>query len=146
MNPIARIENADGEVYAVLSYQPDLNYLLMKWIGFCTDDELKQATLHMLHWQKTEGNTYGCRVHVHDTKEFDVAWVGAIDWIVNDFFANAYDAGLRLNISVLSPDLFSKLSSEALFQQPDSKVPTHLFETLEAAESWIRDNGPGLDQ
>ena len=145
MNPIARIENADGNVYAILSYQPNLNYLLMKWIGFCTDEELKQATLHMLQWQQTEGDIYNCRVHIHDTKEFDVAWVDTVDWIVNDFFDKAYDAGLRLNISVLSPDLFSKLSSEALFQQPGSKVPTQLFETLEAAESWIRNNGSTLN-
>jgi hypothetical protein len=135
--PIEKIENADGEVYAVLQYEPDKNYLLMKWIGYCTEEEMKSASLRMLDWQRQEGRRKGCRFHVHDTKELEGAWVGVVDWIRNDFFPQCYEAGLRYNISVLSPDLFSKLSSEALFQRPSAKVPTLLFETMSQAERWL---------
>lgn len=62
---------------------------------------------------------------------------GAIDWIVTEFFNKAYPFGLRCNISVLSPDLFSMVSSEALQQHPGSLVPTKLFESLVAAEQFI---------
>ncbi len=137
MIPIEKIENADGEVYAVLQYEPDKNYLLMKWIGYCTEEEMKSASLRMLDWQRQEGRRKGCRFHVHDTKELEGAWVGVVDWIRNDFFPQCYEAGLRYNISVLSPDLFSKLSSEALFQRPSAKVPTLLFETMSQAERWL---------
>ncbi len=74
----------------------------MKWIGFCTDDELMQATLKMLEWQQAEGQQRACRFHVHDTKEFDVAWAGTVDWIVNDYFPKIHAAGVRYNISIVS--------------------------------------------
>ena len=137
MTTIEKIENADGEVYAVLQYEPDKNYLLMKWIGYCTEEEMKRATLRMLDWQRQEGRKKNCRFHVHDTKELEGAWVGVVDWIRNEFFPQCYEAGLRYNISVLSPDLFSKLSSEALFQRSSTKVPTVLFETMSQAERWL---------
>ncbi|MGA0558603.1 hypothetical protein ACO2Q8_18220 [Larkinella sp. VNQ87] len=129
--------NQAGDVYAILSDEPTANYLLMKWIGFCTDEELMQATLTMLDWQRTVGQARGCRFHVHDTKEFDVAWAGSVDWIVNEYFPSAYEAGVRFNISILSPDLFSKLSSEALFEKHSPMIPTRLFETLSEAERFI---------
>ncbi|GAB3275832.1 hypothetical protein GCM10027347_49350 [Larkinella harenae] len=137
MNELVRVKNEEGFVYAILSEEPEKNYLLMKWIGFCTDEELMQATLNMLEWQLTVGQERGCVFHVHDTKEFDVAWSGAIDWIINDYFPRAFEAGVRYNISILSPDLFSKLSSEALFEKSNPIIPTRLFETLPEAEDFI---------
>ncbi|HLK98707.1 MAG TPA: hypothetical protein VK364_13130 [Hymenobacter sp.] len=137
MTPIYTARNAADEVYAELQYNADRNYLFMRWSGYCTDDELKQATLQMLDWQQTEGQQRACRFHVHDTKEFETAWTRTIDWIVNEFFNKAYAFGLRGNISILSPDLFSKVSSEALQQYPGSLVPTLLFESLMAAEQFI---------
>ncbi|RRB17757.1 hypothetical protein [Larkinella knui] len=137
MNELTKIENEEGVVYAILSYEPAKNYLLMKWIGFCTDEELMQATLRMLEWQLAEGKQKACRFHVHDTKEFDVAWAGTVDWIVNEYFPKIYDAGVRYNISILSPDLFSKLSSEALFEKSNPVLPTRLCETLSEAERFI---------
>lgn len=137
MNELTSIKNEEGIVYAILSYEPTKNYLLMKWIGFCTDEELMLATLKMLEWQQAEGGVRGCQFHVHDTKEFDVAWAGAVDWIVSDYFPRLYKAGVRHNISILSPDLFSKLSSEALFEQTDPIIPTKLCETLSEAERFI---------
>jgi hypothetical protein len=134
---IQKIENTNGEVYAVLQYEPDKNYLLMKWIGYCTEEEMQSATLRMLDWQRREGRQKHCHFHVHDTKELEGAWVGVVDWIRNEFFPQCYEAGLRYNISVLSPDLFSKLSSEALFHRSSAKVPTLLFETLSQAERWL---------
>ncbi|RRB07043.1 hypothetical protein [Larkinella rosea] len=137
MNELTSIKNEEGEVYAIMSYEPSRNYLLMKWIGFCTDDELITATLKMLEWQQSEGWRHVCQFHVHDTKEFDVAWAGAVDWIVNEYFPQLHRAGVRYNISILSPDLFSKLSSEALFEKSEPVLPTKLCETLSEAERFI---------
>lgn len=137
MTPIYTAKNAADEVYAELCYNGGKNYLFMRWSGFCTDDELKSATLRMLDWQQSDGQQLGCRFHVHDTKEFETAWTGTVDWIVGEFFNKAYTFGLRCNISVLSPDLFSQLSSEALHHYPDSRVPTVLFNSLAAAEQYI---------
>ncbi|KAA9356698.1 hypothetical protein F0P93_02830 [Larkinella humicola] len=142
MNEISRIENEEGDVYAILRYEPTKNYLLMKWIGFCTDEELMRATLKMLDWQQAEGQQRACRFHVHDTKEFDVAWAGTVDWIVNDYFPRAYAAGVRYNISIVSPDLFSKLSSEALFEKSNPVLPTKLCETHSEAERFIAGQNP----
>ncbi|WP_229310922.1 hypothetical protein [Larkinella soli] len=110
---------------------------MMRWVGFCTDEELIRATLLMLEWQRTEGRKNDCRFHVHDTKEMDGAWTESVEWIVNEYFPLAYEAGLRYNISILSPDLFSKLSSEALYLRDNSVVPTKLCETLPEAERFI---------
>ncbi|MGF1637660.1 MAG: hypothetical protein ACFCUU_11355 [Cyclobacteriaceae bacterium] len=109
----------------------------MKWIGFSTDDEVKKASLLMLEWQKKVGYKKNCRFHVHDTKEIESAWAGLVDWINNEFFPLNYEYGLRYNISILSPDLFSKFSSLQLSRQTGVKVPTILCETLSQAERWM---------
>ena len=33
------IRNSSGSIYAKLAYEPQKNYLLMKWIGPCTEEE-----------------------------------------------------------------------------------------------------------
>jgi len=130
------IRNSSGDLYAKLSYNPQKNYLLMKWMGPCSDDEVKAASLKMLEWQKREGISKKCLIHVHDTKEIEGAWAGLVDWITNYFFPLNYDHGLRYNLSIISPDMFSKLSSIQL-EQNGGKVPTVICETLSEAERWI---------
>lgn len=132
-----KIKKSSGEIYAILSYEPQKNYLLMKWIGYSTEEEVKAASLKMLEWQQKEGSKKGCKFNVHDTKEIESAWAGLVDWINNEFFPLNYQAGLRYNISILSPDLFSKLSSLELSRQTGVKVPTILCETLSGAEHWL---------
>ncbi len=134
---IEKIKNKGGEVYATLSYEPNKNYLLMQWLGYCSEDEVKYASLKMLEWQRKEGQFKQCRFHVHDTKEIEGAWIGLVDWINNEFFPLNYQVGLRYNISIISPDLFSKMSSLALKQQKNTIVPTVLFDTLRQAEQWL---------
>ncbi len=134
---VDRIKNKKGEVYARLSYEPQKNYLLMKWMGPCTEEEVKTASLRMLEWQKREGQRTGCRFHVHDTKEIEGAWAGLVDWISNYFFPLNYKHGMRYNISIISPDLFSKLSSLELKNKNYSKIATILCETISQAEAWI---------
>ncbi|QMU28140.1 hypothetical protein [Adhaeribacter radiodurans] len=134
---IDRIKNTIGEVYAVLSYEPLKNYLMIKWFGHCTDEEVKAASLRMLDWQRKEGKRKDCKFHVHDTKEIEGAWSGLVDWINNELFPMGFEAGLRYNISILSPDLFSKLSSQALYHKKNTKVPTILCETISQAERWL---------
>lgn len=131
------IRNASGELYAKISYEPQKNYLLMKWVGPCTEEEVKTASMRMYEWQKREGSKRNCRFHVHDTKELEGAWAGLVDWITNYFFPLNYEFGLRYNISILSPDMFSKFSSVELKKRSNNKVTTILCETISQAESWI---------
>ena len=131
------IKNSKGEVYAKLSYEPQKNYLLMKWMGPCSEEEVKTASMRMFEWQKREGLRTKCRFHVHDTKEIEGAWAGLVDWISNTFFPLNYEYGMRYNISIISPDLFSKLSSLELKSRNSSKIPTILCETISQAEVWI---------
>ncbi|GAB4034908.1 hypothetical protein GCM10028774_22870 [Spirosoma jeollabukense] len=141
---IEKIRNEAGEIYAVLSYEPNKNYLLMKWVGYSSEEEVKQASLKMMAWQLSEGLTRKCRVHVHDTKEIEGAWIGVVDWINSEMFPRCYQAGLRYNLSITSPDLFSKMSSVALQQQKSWQVPTLLFESLTQAELWIMQHAKSL--
>lgn len=131
------IKNSKGDVYAKLSYEPQKNYLLMKWIGPCSEEEVKTASMRMFEWQKREGLRTQCRFHVHDTKEIEGAWAGLVDWISNYFFPLNYEYGMRYNISIISPDLFSKLSSLELKNRNSSKIATVLCETISQAEAWI---------
>jgi hypothetical protein len=134
------IRNASGELYAKLTYEPQKNYLLMKWIGPCSEEEVKTASMRMYEWQKRDGLKNKCKFHVHDTKEIEGAWAGLVDWITNYFFPLNYEYGLRYNISIISPDIFSKLSSVELKKRSNNKVTTILCETISQAESWIVKN------
>lgn len=131
------VRNSSGEIYAKLTHEPVKNYLLMKWIGPCSVEEVKVASLKMLEWQQNRGRTLGCKFHVHDTKEMEGAWADLVKWIVNDFFPRNYEHGLRYNISIISPDLFSKVASLELSKRSTNKVTTILCETLSQAESFI---------
>jgi hypothetical protein len=131
------IRNDSGVLYAKLSYEPNKNYLLMKWIGPCSEEEVKMASMQMLEWQKKEGKRTKCMFHVHDTKEIEGAWAGLVGWITNYFFPLNYEYGLRYNISIISPDLFSKLSSIELKKHSNDKVTTILCETISQSEKWI---------
>ena len=130
------IRNSSDDIYAKLSYEPQKNYLLMKWIGPCTENEVKEASMKMFEWQKKEGLRTKCKFHVHDTKEIEGAWAGLVDWISNYFFPLNYEYGLRFNVSILSPDLFSKLSSIQLEKKTRSKGTTELCEKNYQAEAW----------
>jgi|GEM_PF-7095080 len=134
---VDRIKNSQGDVYARLSFEPQKNYLLMKWVGPCSEDEVKTASMRMYEWQKREGVRAKCRFHVHDTKEIEGAWAGLVDWISNYFFPLNYEYGLRYNISIISPDLFSKLSSYELKKRSNSQVATILCETISQAEAFL---------
>lgn len=134
---VDHIKNKNGEVYARLSYEPQKNYLLMKWIGPCSEEEVKTTSMRMLEWQKKEGLRNKCRFHVQDTKEIEGAWTGLVDWISNYFFPLNFEYGMRFNISIISPDLFSKLSSLELRSRNNSKITTILCETISQAEAWI---------
>ena len=134
------IRNTSGELYAKLTYEPQKNYLLMKWIGPCSEEEVKTASMQMYEWQKREGVRNKCKFHVHDTKEIEGAWAGLIDWITNYFFPLNFEYGMRYNISIISPDIFSKLSSVELKKRSNNKVTTILCKTLSQAESWIAMN------
>jgi len=131
------IKNSGDEVYARISYEPQKNYLLMKWIGPCSEEEVKTASMRMYEWQKREGVRRRCMFHVHDTKEIEGAWAGLVDWISNYFFPLNHEYGLRYNISVISPDLFSKLSSYELKKLNNNKVTTVLCETISEAEAFL---------
>jgi len=137
---VEKFKNEAGDIYAVLTYEPNKNYLLMKWIGYSSEDEVKLASMKMMEWQKEKGRAKNCRFHVHDTKEIQGAWIGLVEWIKNEMFPFCYEFGLRYNLSVTSPDLFSKMSSIALKQQDPFRVTTVLFETLSAAEAWLTRN------
>ncbi|MGE4541345.1 MAG: hypothetical protein AB7D35_08795 [Bacteroidales bacterium] len=137
---VDQLKNKNGEVYARLSNEPQKNYLLMKWIGPCSEEEVKTASMRMLEWQKKEGLRNKCRFHVHDTKEIEGAWAGLVDWISNYFFPLNFEYGMRFNISIISPDLFSKLFSLELRSRNNSKITTILCETISQAEAWIIEN------
>ena len=59
------------------------------------------------------------------------------DWINNYFFPLNHEYGLRYNISVISPDLFSKLSSYELKKRSNNQVTTVLCETISEAEAFL---------
>lgn len=144
MVTIEKFRNQSGNVYATLAYSAGKNYLLMRWTGYCSEDEVKLASVGMMNWQKKEGHSKKCRFHVHDTKELQGAWIGVVDWIRDEMWPFCYQYGLRYNISITSPDLFSKMSSLALRNQRSTQVTTVLFETLGAAENWLTEKYKSL--
>lgn len=132
------IRNEQGNIYAKMSYHQERNYLIMKWIGPSSVEEVKAASMRMLRWQKTTGFKVRCKFQIHDTKEMEGAWADAelVDWITNQFYPMNYEFGLRYNISIVSPDLFTKMSSQEL-QKRYCKVPTILCETISQAEAFV---------
>lgn len=139
MTLVEKFTNQAGATYAILSYEAGKNYLMMRWVGYCTEEDVKHASTAMMKWQQREGIAKNCRFHVHDTKEIQGAWIGVVNWIRDTMWPFCYRYGLRYNLSVTSPDLFSKMSSIALKKQGSNQVTTVLFETVAAAEAWLKE-------
>ncbi|MCC5927661.1 MAG: hypothetical protein JJU28_00295 [Cyclobacteriaceae bacterium] len=60
------------------------------------------------------------------------------------FFPLNYKYELRYNMSVLSPDLFSDLSSLELQKRSENKDYTILCETISQAVAWLSRKNAGL--
>lgn len=134
---LEHLRNDIGNIYGKILYNSSCNCLLMKWIGHCTEEEVKHGYLRMLEWQKLEGVKNKIQFHVHDTKEMEGSWAGLVEWIAQFFFPKNHEYGLRYNVSIVSPDLFSKHASMKLEKTSHRLVTTILCNTFSNAQEFI---------
>lgn len=111
------------------------SWVYLNWKGTPTVDEVKQGVEMALEAMKDKelGKI------LNDNRELKGTWTGAMDWIVNDWWPRAMDAGFRAIAYIYSPDVFGKFSVDALLKQTDENGPVKQkpFKTIEEAKTWL---------
>ncbi|WP_345948177.1 PAS domain-containing sensor histidine kinase [Mucilaginibacter sp. PAMB04274] len=119
--------------YTDISYNEEHHYLYVDWIGFHNLHSVKDGCLKMLAYIRK----YDCGRIINDNSQVIGGWMDACDWIIENFFPPAEQAGLKHLAWVLSPSLFSKLSAQYTVEHKETSVVIQRFEDNQAAHDWL---------
>lgn len=75
---------------------------------------------------------------LNDHRDLVGTFTEANDWIQQVWTPLIIGAGLRYIGQVVSPDIFGQLSMEDLQQRIGDQLHIHMFQDIDAAESWLR--------
>ena len=138
MNLPAQLKNERGEVFFELSYRPGPNYLYAEWIGYVVRRNIIDGGQMQIDWAGLHAGERGTQVVVNDNRRMRGSWESAVDWTIEVAGPALRAAGLRLNAVILSPDLFTQVSSEAMVDGMGADaLPMRIFPSLAEAEHWI---------
>lgn len=132
----AQLKNERGDVFFELSYRPGPNYLYAEWIGYAVHRNVIEGGQMQMDWTRLHARDRGTQVVVNDTRRMRGSWESAVDWSIEVASPALAAAGLRLNAVILSPDLFTQVSAEAMVDGATA-LPMRIFPSLAEAEHWI---------
>lgn len=138
MKQIVQLQNAQGKTFFRMSYNDQLNYLYSEWFGYIVHQEVLDGGQQQMEWASANARLRKCDAAVNDNRKLRGSWDGAIEWIDRTWNHAMYDAGVRYNAIVISPDLFTQVSAENLVATNRPGSVTHrLVPSLQVAESWL---------
>ena len=110
--------------------------LFHAWLGYRTDEELKEVLEKILYPILVENKCYKVLV---DTSLVEGSFDGANDWLADYYMPKIITAGLRLHGMVLPADLYASLALE-LYQENNVKngFDNRMFPSVEAAYAWLK--------
>ena len=117
-----------------ISFDPQLQAVVMKWHGYATSQQFRDGTELMLR----------TLVENHATKVFadikDMAIIGMEDqhWMDTDFLPRAIKAGFR-SIAIIRPHAyFNKVAVETISYKVDrDKLAIAFFDNARSAREWL---------
>lgn len=116
----------------VIEFDAQHQYLYANWKGFQTVDSIKIGCEKMLEILKQKE----CKKVLNDNRLVTGPWQSAADWVATDWFPRMYAAGLAQLSWIVSPNVFSELSTEAT-QSKNKTDKTRTFKDYDAAEKWL---------
>ena len=138
MEKLAELRGARGDVCFTLSYQRERNYLYAEWAGYVVRQNILDGGTLQIEWARANAARLHTTVVVNDTRRMRGGWEPAVEWATQVYGPAMFQAGIRLNAVILSPDLSTQVSSEAMVDHVAAgSVAMQVFPSLQAAEDWI---------
>lgn len=128
------LRRGDGSVFLTLQYNQREDWVHARWYGRQTLGTVMNGGLTHLEMLRQQP----CPRLLNDHRELVGTFVEANDWIQQVWTPLIMAAGLRSIGQVVSPDVFGQFSIEDLQHRIGDQLDLHLFESLEAAQTWLR--------
>lgn len=116
-----------------IEYVAAHRYLKATWSGFQNFFTVRDGCIKLLAFM----NTHQCQRIYNDNTNVLGGWMEACDWIVEEWFPVAHQAGLRYLTWVYSPSAFSKLSTVYTLAKLKSGIKAKAFDDAENARQWL---------
>jgi hypothetical protein len=110
----------------------DRRWLYVEWIGMQSVDNVHDGCEQMLRLLQVKG---GDSV-LNDNTRLEGTWIGAAEWVGNEWFPAMIRAGLKRFAWVQSASRFSQVSAEETLKFAPPGV-VQLFGSREDAEAWL---------
>ncbi|UOQ70758.1 hypothetical protein [Hymenobacter cellulosilyticus] len=128
------LRRGDGSVFLTLKFNQADNWIHAHWYGRQTLSSVMQGGLTHLDLIRQQP----CPKLLNDHRDLVGTFVEANDWIQQVWTPLIISAGLRSIGQVVSPDVFGQYSIEDLKHRIGDQLDLYLFDSLEAAQTWLR--------
>ncbi|WP_062542117.1 hypothetical protein [Rufibacter tibetensis] len=108
--------------------------LFVNWTGEQTEDTVKDGCQKILKYVVTNRVSKVFNDNTHVTGN----WSGAAEWGAKIWFPAMYKAGVKYFAWILSPELYSQLSTQATLNYNISGIIILNFEEKAPAENWLK--------
>jgi hypothetical protein len=129
------VKNALGQVYYTCEYKEKEGWFHGEWSGYVSSDDVIRAVKLML--EKFGDLKYS--KSLNDSSKGEGSWDDANDWLAKNWMPMAIANGLKHFAFVVSPDIFSAMSSDELATKiPEAGFEMRTFSNKPEAEEWLR--------
>lgn len=129
------VKNTLGQVYYTGQYNEKEGWLHSQWNGYITGDEVIEASKQIM----SSFDHLKYSKLLNDSSLGEGSWDDANEWLGANWIPSAISNGLKKFAFVVSPDIFSAMSSEELASKiPGTAFEMRTFQSKAEAESWLR--------
>jgi hypothetical protein len=107
-------------------------YVYVNWKGFHNVESVKNGCEKLLQ-VLIEKN---CKKVLNDNRLVSGPWIGAAEWGSTNWFPRVYAAGVEKFAWIVSPNIFSQMSTEAT-QVKNKNDKTRTFDDIVEATNWL---------
>lgn len=115
-----------------IEFDPQQQYVYVNWKGFQSVESVK-AGCEKLLGLLIEKN---CKRVLNDNRLVSGPWMGAAEWVATDWFPRVYAAGVEQFAWIVSPNIFSLMSTQAT-QARNKNDKTRTFDDVAKAAAWL---------
>lgn len=120
--------------YCKIYYLSDLKCVHLDWDGYATSEKFRDAcnfSLELLSSKKADKM-------IADNTKAKIVKQEDQDWMNEDWFPRAFEAGFRTSAVVVAKDIFRDLATKKIVNELDKSLFTvQFFTTYESAEQWV---------
>ena len=127
--------NSKGKVICEMRYNPDQNWIQVRWEGFADLETIKdwgESYLRLL--EET-----GCPYLLNDDSKSADTWNSSLEWIENYLTPKAIERGLRYYAHVVSESAFAALDYRELNSRVADILDVASFKDIKDGKIWLID-------